>query len=249
MNGRSTILSGLIAGLLFVPGAGQAAEPAQTVRASGNDSIPRIGLHPSEGSAQYTITSNDWQRTGTKVSAELRFMKPRIPGSRESAPQPTAGAAKHSRFSQPTNMEQESACYTAPSCVVEARGESVENASFQGTPPRFRTAVAIISDELNDRERAYAAAVRLKQFIEQPQPVETTGAEEQPEIEAATVTYQEQPAETRLPDGAAPRVIRSPIEQLWLVARRLGQRAQPSEPRETRDWSLRREQSADGLTW
>jgi hypothetical protein len=151
--------------------------------------------------------------------------------------------------SQPADLEQESACSAAPNCVVEARGEPVEKPSFQETPAPIRATVTIISDEANDRERAYAAAMRLKQFIEQPQAVEAAGVEEQPEIEAITVTYQEQPAETRAPVEAAPSVIRSPIEQLWLVARRLGQSTQPSVPRETRDWRLRREQSADGVTW
>jgi hypothetical protein len=249
MNCRSTILSWLIAGLLFVPAAGQAAEPAQALGASGNDSIPRIGTQPSEGSAEYTISSDDWQRSGTKQSAELRFTKPKIPGSRESAPEATTGAVKHARVSQPADLEQESACSAAPNCVVEARGEPVEKPSFQETPAPIRATVTIISDEANDRERAYAAAMRLKQFIEQPQAVEAAGVEEQPEIEAITVTYQEQPAETRAPVEAAPSVIRSPIEQLWLVARRLGQSTQPSVPRETRDWRLRREQSADGVTW
>lgn len=255
MTCRSTFFFGLFAALWFVPGAGQAADSnaQQAVWRSGNGSAPQITLQPSVRMAQYTITSEDWQESRAKVSTDLRFTKPKIPTSGQSTgqstTQPTTGPANPPQIIQPGDVKRQATQSTAPKRIVEAPIAPVESACPQEPPLPVRTHLTVISDEANDRERAYAGVARLNEFIEQTEPAAASDTNpERPVAEAATNTIYEQPFEAQSVGNAPTGTIRSTVEQLRLIARKLTGRTRPALPRESRDWSLRREQSGNGVT-
>lgn len=251
MTCQSTIIFGLIAALWFVPGAGQAADSnaQQAVWRSG--SAPQITLQPSVRMAQYTITSEDWQKSRAKVSAELRFTKPKIPTSGQltgqSTTQPTKAPASPSPIIRPDNIKWQATQSTAPKRIVETASPPVETPSHQEPPLPVRKHITIISDAANNRERAYAAVARLNELIAQPEPaVATDTTQEEPAAETATNTYFEQPVETQSVGDVSTGAIRSTVEQLRLIARKFTGR---TGPRDSRDGHWGKEQSGNGVSW
>jgi hypothetical protein len=234
MTCRSTLFFGLIAVLWFVPGAGQAADSnAQpAVWRSGDGSTPQIALQPGVRVPQYTITSEDWQKSRAKVSADLRFTKPKIPTSSQSTTQPTTAPANPPPIIQPGDIKRQATQSTPPKRVVETPSAPVETPTRQEPPLPVRAHITIISDEANDRERAYAAVARLNELIAQPELVATHTNHEQPVAEAATNMHYEQPFETQSVGDASTGAIRSTVEQLRLIARRLTGRAGPGASRD-----------------
>lgn len=239
MTSRSTLFFGLIAALWFVPGAGQAADSSaqQAVWRSGNGSAPQITLQPSVRMAQYTITSEDWQKSRAKVSVDLRFTKPKIPTSSQltgqSTTPPTAGPANPPPTIQPGDIKRQPPQSTPPKRIVETPSAPADTPSLQERRLPVRTHITVISDEANDRERAYAAVARLNELIAQPEPAAAIHTNhEQPVAEAATNTYYEQPIETQSVADASTGPIRSTVEQLRLIARKLTGRTGPPESRD-----------------
>ncbi|HJQ78717.1 MAG TPA: hypothetical protein VJ828_02120 [Lacipirellulaceae bacterium] len=235
MTCRSTLLFGLIAAVWFVPSAGHAAaaNAQQAVWRSGNGGAPQITLQPGVRMVQYTITSDDWQKSRTKVSAELHFTKPKIPSSSQLTTPPTAGPANPPPVIQHGDIKLQPTQSTPHKRIVEASSPPAETPSRPEPRLAVRPHVTIISDEANDRERAYAAVARLNELIEQPDPAAATYTNhEQPVAEAATNTYCEQPFETQPVDDPPTGAIRSTVEQLRLIARKLTGRARPPESRD-----------------
>jgi hypothetical protein len=235
MTCRSTLLFGLIAALWFVPSAGQAAgtNAQQAVWRSGNGDAPQITLQPGVRMAQYTITSEEWQKSRAKVSAELHFTKPKIPTSSQLTTPPTPASANPPPTIQPGDIKRQPPQSTPPKRIVEASSPPAETPIRQEPRLAVRPHITIISDEANDRERAYAAVARLNELIEQPKPAAVTYTNhEQPVAEAAANTYCEQPSETQPVDDPPTGAIRSTVEQLRLIARKLTGRAGPPESRD-----------------
>jgi hypothetical protein len=252
MTCRSTLLFGLIATLSFVPCASRGADstPQRVVRTTGGQNDDAIVRQASARVTQYTITSDDWQRSRRQASDDLRFTKPKIPSSNPAATQPTTATAHPTQISQPDDIKRQPTQHTAIRRIEATRSSLLDDASCQEPAPPAGAAIIVISDAANDRERAYAAVARLKQLIDQPEAEAAIAiSQEQPQAEAATNTTYEQPVETQSVNHASTGAIRSTIEQLRLFARRLTGRAGPTQPRERRDWRLDREQSGDGLTW
>ncbi|HEY3393353.1 MAG TPA: hypothetical protein VGK58_11645 [Lacipirellulaceae bacterium] len=87
----------------------------------------------------------------------------------------------------------------------------------------------------------------MNELIEQPEPAAATHTNhEQPVAAAATNTYFEQPFEMQSVGDAPTDAIRSTVEQLRLIARRL---TGSDRPRESSDWHWGREQSGNGASW
>jgi hypothetical protein len=239
MTCRSTLLVGLIATLSFVPCAGQGADstPQKAVWTSGGQHEDSAERQASARVTQYTITSENWQRSRRQASDDLRFTKPKIPSSNPSATQPAIATARPTQISQSDDIKRQSNQYIAIKRIEETPSLPLEDASCEEPAPPARAEIIVISDVANDRERAYAAVARLKELIEQPEAAAAIDiSQEQLEAEAANNTTYEQPFETQSVNDASTGAIRSTVEQLRLFARRLTERAKPSPPRESRDW-------------
>jgi hypothetical protein len=226
MTRRCTYLLLAIATLSCVPGSVSAAESAaqRAVKTSNDTDVSQITLHSIAPSKQYTITSDDWQRSGTKVSADLRFIKPKIPGASQSTTQPTIVAAKQSMVSQPGDTERQAAQCSATKRIAETGGAPIELPTCETSRRPVQPAITIISDEANDRERAEAAIARLRELIEQPEVVPV-----------AVNASHEQPAEMQPVADTSTGAIRWTVDRLRHVAQKFAGEARTPLPRHGRD--------------
>jgi hypothetical protein len=218
----------MTAALSFVSGAAQAAEPAakHPQWASGDESPRQLELQPSVRAAQYTISSDDWKRSGTNVSADLRFRKPKIPGTSQGTIQAGIEKAMPSLTGKPSDAEQHATHCSATKCLVETCGTSVEYPTFQESLPPGQPAITIISDVPTDRERAEAAVARLKELIEQPV------AEPAPIIVSHGQPSEMQPVDDTSTTSTG--AVRWTVDRLRLVAQKLAGGARPPLPRDSR---------------
>lgn len=235
MTSRSRLRFALIAALSLVPFTGQAADTTAQQAQSTPNVISPTTRRASAVAAPYTIACEDWRQSHPQVPVDLRFRKPNLPTSSPSKNKPSTGTASLSPLSRPADTTAGPATpYIATKRIGALHGALVESPSGPARLLSRRPAITVISDAENDRQRAAAAVARLKQLIEQPK------------AEAATPTSYEQavtmqPADVQpvaMPsvDGPSNGAIRSTVDQLRFMARRLTGSARPPRPRVHKDW-------------
>jgi hypothetical protein len=249
MISRITFSIGFALASLIWRGAAQAADAAgHQVVCAHCENIPEIALKPSVSAVQFTVSSDDWQRSSPKPSGSLRFTKPKIPASSPSTIQPTAIPLNASPLLQPDSIAGQSAQKTVTKRFDETRPAVLNDVCPQESLAEGDAAITIISDDVNDRERAYAAAAMLKALIEHPEAEAVTDFNEAlPEAGVATNTRQEPPFEIQPSDQASYGVIRAAMERMRFIAQRITEEARPSLPPEERNWG--RGPIGDGVTW
>jgi hypothetical protein len=162
--------------------------------------------------------------------------------------QPVAAVPNASPLLQPDGIAVQSAQITATKRFEETRPAALNDACSQEPLAEGDAAITIISDEVNDRERAYAAAAMLKALIEQPEAEAAVDFNEEPyEAGWATNESQETSFEIQPSDQASYGVIRAAMERMRFIAQRITEEARPSLPPEERNWG--RGPIGDGVTW